>query len=56
MKVVQLDRKGVQLLHQYVRIFCTELIFFFVSLELNNFWKEFTRNQFTAQPKRDKHA
>ena len=32
------------------------MIYFFLNLEINNFWKEITRNQFTAQPQRDKHA
>ena len=32
------------------------MIYFFLSLELIDFWKEITRNQFTAQPQRDKHT
>ena len=40
----------------FSRIFSAEMIYFFSSLELKKFWKEKTRNQFTAQTQRDKLA
>ena len=32
------------------------MIYFFSRLGINSFWQEITRNQFTAQPQRDKQA